>query len=419
MPRSIRAPALETRTGRLKLKIVKRPYWARVGHGLSLGYRRNQGPGTWSIRVAKGGRGRGHWTKIIAAADDYDAADGDTVLTFWQAQDKARSLGLATRCAGNDAGKLGTVGQALDSYEADLKLRGGDTYNVRRVRLHMPQGLNAKAVASLAVRDFRPWTAVLTKAELAPASINRSNNVLKAALNHAADHDERITTRTWDKALANIPDAVESRNVILDEGTIRAIVANAHRVSTEFGLLVEIAAVTGARVSQIARLKAHDLQADRPDPRLIMPSSRKGKGTKKVRNYPIPIPANLAVRLSSEAKDRPVDAPLLIKPNGDAWKKSDHSRLFARTVALAGLDAAEPTITFYALRHSNIVRQLLAGTPIRLVAAAHDTSVRMIEATYSRYITDVSDAPLRRALLDLSERPIADNVIPLAQGQSQ
>jgi hypothetical protein len=38
----------------------------------------------------------------------------------------------------------------------------------------------------------------------------------------------------------------------------------------------------------------------------------------------------------------------------------------------------------YALRHSSIVRQLLAGVPVRIVAAGHDTSVKMIEHTYSR-----------------------------------
>ena len=38
-------------------------------------------------------------------------------------------------------------------------------------------------------------------------------------------------------------------------------------------------------------------------------------------------------------------------------------------------------ITIYALRHSNIVRQLLAGVPVRVVAVNHDTRIRMIERT--------------------------------------
>ena len=67
-----------------------------------------------------------------------------------------------------------------------------------------------------------------------------------------------------------------------------------------------------------------------------------------------------------------------------------------------GQDPAE--VTMYALRHSSIVRQLLAGVPVRIVAAGHDTSVAMIEHNYSRYITDHADALVRGAMLDLTPR---------------
>ena len=76
----------------------------------------------------------------------------------------------------------------------------------------------------------------------------------------------------------------------------------------------------------------------------------------------------------------------------------------------AGLDPGE--VTIYALRHSSIVRQLLANVPVRIVAAGHDTSVVMIEATYSRHIGDHADALARRALLDLGE-PITGNVVSI------
>src|SRR5882724_11331326 len=54
------------------------------------------------------------------------------------------------------------------------------------------------------------------------------------------------------------------------------------------------------------------------------------------------------------------------------------------------------------VRHSSIVRMLLNGVPVRVVASHHDTSVAMIEKHYSRYITgDPSDALTRRTLLSL------------------
>jgi hypothetical protein len=78
-------------------------------------------------------------------------------------------------------------------------------------------------------------------------------------------------------------------------------------------------------------------------------------------------------------------------------------------VARAGL---EPSITFYALRHSSIVRQILSGTPLRVIADAHDTSTKQIEITYSAHISGHTDALLRRGLLDTAQ-PVADNVVPL------
>jgi hypothetical protein len=81
-------------------------------------------------------------------------------------------------------------------------------------------------------------------------------------------------------------------------------------------------------------------------------------------------------------------------------------------VAEVGLD---PTVvTGYALRHSSIVRQLLANVPVRVVASTHDTSVTEIERHYSKYITEHSDQLSRRALLQL-DAPSGDNVVALAR----
>jgi hypothetical protein len=69
-------------------------------------------------------------------------------------------------------------------------------------------------------------------------------------------------------------------------------------------------------------------------------------------------------------------------------------------------------VTLYSLRHSSIVRGLLASVPTRVVAAQHDTSVPMLERTYSQHILDHSDTVARRALLDTG-KPAAGNLISL------
>jgi hypothetical protein len=73
---------------RLKLPIARKPVFVRIAPGISLGYRRNQVAGTWVLKVADG-KGGAH-TQAIGTADDHDDANGTTVLTFWQAQEKAK-----------------------------------------------------------------------------------------------------------------------------------------------------------------------------------------------------------------------------------------------------------------------------------------------------------------------------------------
>ena len=131
---------------------------------------------------------------------------------------------------------------------------------------------------------------------------------------------------------------------------------------------------------------------------------------------PFPITAALLEKLNAAAEGRGKNAVLLLKPTGEPWSKSDHSRLFARAAKAADLNTDE--VTLYALRHSNIVRQLLAGIPIRVVATNHDTSTVMIERNYSRHIGDHSDQLARRALLDTgSPGTPSSKVVPISGGR--
>ena len=90
MARRIRSSQLESRTARLKLPVRWKPYAVRVAPGVRLAYRRNEAAGSWSV-IAADGKG-GNWMKGFAIADDHESANSDTVLDFWQAQDRARVL---------------------------------------------------------------------------------------------------------------------------------------------------------------------------------------------------------------------------------------------------------------------------------------------------------------------------------------
>ena len=138
------------------------------------------------------------------------------------------------------------------------------------------------------------------------------------------------------------------------------------------------------------------------------------------------IPQGLADRLAKSRKGREQNANLLLKPSGVAWGPSDHYKPFARAVKAAKLTAEEihpytvDQITIYALRHSSICRALLRNVPIKIVAANHDTSVKMIEDNYSRYISNFADAISRDALTEFAPPPASETraaveAVPAAQ----
>src|SRR5437667_7725772 len=287
---------LESATARRKLALRKKPYYVRLSPGIALGYRRNAGAGTWTVRVADGGA---EWTKKIALADDLEGASPPHVLSYWQAIDTARALARRQPGEAIDESRPLTVAEVLDRYEADLKARGGDPYNVRHVRLHLTGSILSKPVALLGASELRKWRDRLLDKGLAPGTVNRTKTGLRAALELAAAHDPRIANeRAWKVGLAALPDAHRARNVILDDATVRRVVAAAYDHDPALGLMVEVAAVTGARLSQLARLEVADLQADGAEPRLLMPLSAKGRARNKRHDRrPVPITGALAAVL--------------------------------------------------------------------------------------------------------------------------
>jgi integrase len=412
-----RTAKLETPTARRKLAVRKKPYWTTISPGIHLGYRRNQTAGTWSVRVAESGAER---IKKIALADDFEAASPPHVLSYWQAIDQARALARRQPGAADDESRPVTVSEALDRYEADLIARGGSPYNARHPRMHLPGVILNKPVALLGATELRKWRDSLLAKGLAPGTVNRTKTGLRAALELAAAHDPRIENeRAWRRGLAALPDAHVARNIILTDDEVRRIVAAAYERDRALGVLAEVAAVTGARLSQLARLEIGNLQADGAEPRLLMPLSAKGRRRdKRHERRPVPITPALAAVLKQEAARRPSEAPLLLRSNGERWghgRRRHHRQDFRAVVEAAALDP--DVVTLSALRHSSIVRMLLANTPIRIVATLHDTSVKMVERTYSKHIAEHTDALARRALLDTAQTPPAANIVPLAKGR--
>jgi integrase len=286
--------------------------------------------------------------------------------------------------------------------------------------VHLTKVLLAKPVQLLNAHELKKWRDGLL-GKIAPATVNRVCRCLCAALELARQHDDRIQNRqAWEVGLAGLPGAQEARNVILSDKKVRDFVVTAYGHDRQLGLLIDTLAITGARPSQAVRLRVEDLHDHPLRPKLMMPKSAKGggrnRGQKKHERYSVPITPALAVKLKEAASGRADDAPLLVQSDGSPWGNNPGQRYHRHVDKIVTAIGLEPAVvTVYALRHSSIVRMLLQNVPIRLVASLHNTSVAMIEKTYSKYITEHSDDISRKALLQHEEpAPVADNVVLLA-----
>src|SRR5258708_24551612 len=89
MARTVKDTNLATRTARANLASRKRPHYRLILQGLHLGYYRGARTGSWSARRFLG-NGRYEETKL-GTADDVADADGIAIITFGQAQERARA----------------------------------------------------------------------------------------------------------------------------------------------------------------------------------------------------------------------------------------------------------------------------------------------------------------------------------------
>ena len=268
---------------------------------------------------------------------------------------------------------------------------------------------------------------------LSASSVKRLVNDLKAALNQAAnDHGRRLPSELGGiirKGLRveEVHPAAPRRQV-LGDSDVRRIITSAWHIDRsgnwdgDLARMVVVLAATGARFSQLTRMKVGDVQTT--ERRLMVPVSRKGRGTKRVEHIAVPDGQDVIEALLPAINGRPGPEPLLerwrsrqvsmgqwVRDSHSAWNSaSELKRPWDAISADAGLPK---DIVPYALRHSSIVRGLRAGLPVRLVAALHDTSSAMIEKHYSAYVMDAMDELAARAIVPLVSTPA--QVVPISR----
>ncbi|TGD94902.1 tyrosine-type recombinase/integrase [Methylobacterium nonmethylotrophicum] len=432
MAKRVRDAVLDSPTARAKLKPRPKPYFRAIDRGLHLGYRKGKTGGTWIARRYLGEEK--YAVEALGSADDRQAADGTVILTFYQAQDRARlrvkEVEEQRRVA--SFGPTVTVRDAVTAYievreASETKLKGGvGLIRDSRSRLTKHVLSNAdlanKPLPALTARHLQDWRAGLSR-KLAEGTVRRAVNDFKAALNaatrsHAAQLPATIAETIRNGLAASTRLAPVAREAqILSDADIRRIVAAAREVDAagewdgDLERLVLVLAATGARFSQVQRMNVADVQVEQQ--RLMVPVSRKGRGQKQTSHVAVRVAPDVIAALRPIIVGRRGTDRLLLRPRWQMvrigeWRKTErvtwHSASEMTQPWSAILEKAElpADLVPYALRHSSIVRGLRANLPVRLVAALHDTSSAMIEAHYSAFIIDALDALAALAAVSLT-----------------
>lgn len=414
---------------RAKLAPGKNPYWHGISGGrggVSLGYRKaSRGPGTWVAKLVLDGK---RSEERLTQADDPGA--GSSALSYPAAVTaaiqwaKARLASIENTEADETAIRAPTVRSAVEAYiaaRADRSATAGRDAGSRLSKHVLSDSEFAEApMARLSAGAIQAWRRRLTK-ELAPTTVNRLLNDLRAALNASADLHRRALPPTISAEVKSGTKAVSAasnaRKQVLPDAEIRRLVDASFTVdeSGDFGRVVLVMAATGARFSQVARITVADVQVARS--RIMVPPSRKGRAGKRPTPIAVPVGADVMGRLQPVLSGRRGHEPLLLhwykKQTGPAeWERIDRrpwasaSAAIRQWAAARDIAAAPADTVMLCLRHSSIVRALSAGVPVRLVAALHDTSVGMIEAHYSAYIVDATEEIARRAVTPLAPSEI-------------
>lgn len=429
MGRIVKEVRLQERSARMRLPCRKLPYWRTVSEGRHLGYYRGKSKGTWFARFRKAGSSDDYLQMKIGEADDRAEADGQSVFNWKQALDSANqwfdSLDGTEGAAELDFSL--TVREAVEIHisERDEKVservgrpvRSTASFKLGRYVL-CDEKLCGRKLIELSEGDLKSWQRRLKG--IKGTTKARVVTDLKAALNAIYEEKRRLLPNDFAVTVkhglkptfteVSAREEVARENQVLEDAQIRQIVqaAREHDEEGDFALLVLLLAATGARFSQLARMRVCDVQFDQA--RLMVPPSSKGRG--KAKSYiRIQVGQDVLMVLRGFCEGRRSDAILLERwhhrqtgpmawqrTGRQGWKTpSEMRRPWIELMEKLSLVGVIP----YSLRHSSIVRGLRVGLPIRLVAAKHDTSVAMIERHYARWISDSLDDLSMRAIVNL------------------
>ena len=405
MARRVKDATLDSREARSKLKPRGKPYYRLIEPGLHVGYRKLKGrAGTWVVRHYVGEQA--YQVESIGPADDLSDADGEAVLSYWNAVERARKHMVAR--ANVAAGKHGpyTVAQAVRDYLGWLADKGKSARDSEyRANAFILPDLGEFEIAKLTTDQLHEWHVALSKQSprlrtekgekqnhkvrdkgadadewrrKRRASANRTLTILRAALNRAWRDGKVASNGAWAR--------VEPFDAV-DAARIRYLtVAEAQRLvnacDPDFRLLVQAVLQTGCRYGELTQLKVHDFNPDTGT--LAIWISKSGKPRHVV------LTEEGAAFFQFAGAGRAGNETMFVKASGQAWGKSHQRRPMAEACRRAKISSS---MGFHGLRHTWASLAVMNDTPLIVVAKnIGHADTRMVEKHYGHlapsYVAD-------------------------------
>ena len=401
-------PNLRTKSARRKLTPKRRPYYAPVRRGISLGYRcRPAVAGGWCARVYVGtaatkGATYKYAEQDIGLADDLETANGVDVFDFGQAQEKAleaaRMLSIERRIGGVPI----TVAEAMTEYMRwYAEHRKAVSTTQCTIDAHIIPALGDIRLSALTSAQIRKWHSGLTKAprrKYSRAQIDNSDpeeirkrrstanrilTILKAGLNYA--FRQRLVQNDWE--WRSVP---PYRGINASKVRYLTVVEAERLINCcdpDLRLLVRAALLTGTRYGELCALKVSDFDPEAGT--VYVHISKSGK------------PRH--IRLTDEGQDffeqqsagKKPGSPLFTNAENNAWGKSDQTRPMKDAVERAQLE----DVSFHTLRHTYASLLVTAGVPLQVVSRALGHSdTRTTEKHYAHLQPDYVSEMIRENL---------------------
>jgi integrase len=377
---------IDTVTSRDNLKARHAPYWQKIRMECHLGYRKitSESSGAWIARYRDiSGKYQLHSLGSLESFLPHRRYDEAVKLAIeWFDHRKSGgisvSITVADACqryidklrgSGKENGAVDVEGRFKRWIFSDIKLS-----KTALIKL-TPGVLNdwrMKLVTTPALLQDKSKTA--TKLRSA-SSVNRDMAVLKAALNLAREDGYANTDNAWKTKLKPIKNADNRRDCYLDIEQRRKLISNA---PADLAALLKTMSLIPLRPGAVAALTVNNL-----DKRLGVLTIGKDKSG---RDRKITLPPSTTAFLVEQIKDKPTNAPLISRADGQPWNKDAWKFIFKSAAKEAGLpDSA----TAYALRHSTITDLIvLHRLDTMTVAQISGTSLPMIEKHYGHLLRD-------------------------------